>query len=264
MLFPTTCPNCLRENRAEFTDSNIHEVTCQHCQARYCVFVRKQKFEMLFDLGTRALLDGYAREAVASFAAALERFFEFYVRAYALERAAERGGEFGEALRTLEGTWRHVVSQSERQVGMFALAYLLREGQEPEFLGGKAMGTDFRNKVIHRGYIPGHAEVEEYAARIFALIDRLLTELGDTAQHAELAQEQVFAAHLAALPDNVTAIFEEHPGMFRARRFGQEHLSKSRATPLSVTGSQTPLNDAQAFQQALWERSQGLSHFKFK
>ncbi|RJF72814.1 hypothetical protein D3875_15950 [Deinococcus cavernae] len=269
MLFPTTCPNCLCENRAEFTDSSIHELTCPNCKARYCVFVRKQKFEMLFDLGTRALLDGYAREAVASFAAALERFFEFYVRAFALERAAQRGEEFGEALGTLNATWRHVVSQSERQVGMFALAYLLREGKEPEFLSGKALGTDFRNKVIHRGYIPGHAEVEEYAARIFALIDRLLSELGDTAQHAELAQEQLFANHLAALPDSVTAIFEEHPGMFRARRFGQEHLAKSRPSPANVRGpnvggSAAPLNDAQAFQQALRERSQGLRHFKFK
>lgn len=262
MLFPTTCPSCLRENRVEFTDSSIHDVTCEHCQTRYCVFVRKQKFEMLFDLGTRALLDGYAREAVASFSASLERFFEFYVRAYALERASERSGEFGSALTTLEVTWRHVVSQSERQIGMFALAYLLREGREPEFLAGKAMGTDFRNKVIHRGYLPTRAEVEDYAARIFALIDRLLTELGETANHAELAQEKLFADYLQGLPDNVIAIFEEHPGMFRARRFGQEPLQKSRPTPLNM--GQKPLNDAQAFQKALSERSQGLNHFKFK
>lgn len=262
MLFPTTCPSCLRENRVEFTDSSIHDIHCGHCRAHYCVFVRKQKFEMLFDLGTRALLDGYAREAVASFAAALERFFEFYVRAYALERAAERGGEFSEALGVLDGTWRHVVSQSERQLGMFALAYLLREGREPDFLGGKAMGTAFRNRVIHRGYLPSHIEVEEYAARIFALIDRLLTELGDTAAHAELAQEKLFADHLGRLPDNVTAIFEEHPGMFRARRFGQDTLTKSH--PALPHAGQTPLNDAQAFQQALQERSQGLRHFKFK
>lgn len=267
MLLPTRCPSCLRENRVEFTDSSIHDVTCRQCGQRYCVFVRKQKFEMLFDLGTRALLDGYAREAVASFAASLERFFEFYVRAYALERAAERGGEFGEALGVLEGTWRHVVSQSERQLGMFALAYLLREGREPDFLGGRALGTDFRNRVIHRGYIPSHAEVEEYAARIFALIDRLLRELGQTASHAELAQEKLFADHLEGLPDDVTAIFEEHPGMFRARRFGQNALGKSHPTPLNSAQTQrspAALNDAQAFQQAIRERSGGLSHFKFK
>ena len=52
--------------------------------------------------------------------------------------------------------------------------------------------------------------------------------------------------------------------MFRARRFGQEHLAKSRPTPMNINDSKTPLNNAQAFQQALQERSHGLSHFKFK
>ncbi len=198
----------------------MHDLSCTYCGARYCVLVRKQKFEVLFDLGTRALMDGYAREAVASFAAALERFFEFYVRAFALERASDTALDFGEATAALSGTWRHVASQSERQLGMFALAYLLREGREPEFLTPAALGADFRNRVIHRGELPTRADVEAYAAQVFALIDRLLTELGGGARQAELAQEQAFALHLAALPDGVTAVFEEHPGMFRARRFG--------------------------------------------
>ena len=93
MDFPTTCPQCAHVNRAEFADSSVHDLRCARCGARYCVLVRKQKFEVLFDLGTRALMDGYAREAVASFAAALERFFEFYVRAFALEQAAGRAGQ---------------------------------------------------------------------------------------------------------------------------------------------------------------------------
>ncbi|EYB68427.1 hypothetical protein DEIPH_ctg023orf0008 [Deinococcus phoenicis] len=263
MHFPTVCPGCAREVRAEFADSAIHDLTCPHCGTRYCVFVRKHKFEVLFDLGTRALLDGYAREAVASFAAALERFFEFYVRAFALERAADAAGDFGEALAALDGTWRHVASQSERQVGMLALAYLLREGREPDFLTPKALGADFRNRVIHRGYLPRRAEVDAYAARVFALIDRLLTELGGSAAHAELSQEQAFAAHLAALPEGVTAIFEEHPGMFRARRFGTAPPAKAGPgmTARSVNGA-SALNDAQTFARALAERGPLLDVFK--
>ena len=38
------------------------------------------KFELLFDLGALAILDGYYREAVSSFAACVERFYEFYFR----------------------------------------------------------------------------------------------------------------------------------------------------------------------------------------
>lgn len=274
--FATTCPHCQHENRVEFADSHIHEVTCESCGGRYCVFVRKQKFEMLFDLGTRALLDGYAREAVASFAAALERFFEFYIKATTLERIADTGGDFAEAEAALERTWRHVASQSERQVGMFALAYLLREGQEPEFLTPKALGADFRNRVIHRGYLPRHAEVEAYAAQVFALIDRLLSVLGPAALHAELLQERAFEAHLRELPDEIAAVFEEHPGMFRARRFGEAFPVPHSATANLLAPSQgklehksrvpsakaaAPLNSADAFRLALAERGEGLAHW---
>ncbi|SMB90449.1 hypothetical protein [Deinococcus hopiensis] len=258
MDFPTACPACHREVRVEFTDSAVHDLSCSQCGSRFCVFVRKHKFEVLFDLGTRALMDGYAREAVASFAASLERFFEFYVRAYALERQAGTEGGFGAALKAWEGTWRHVSSQSERQMGMMALAYLLREGREPDFLTPKALGVDFRNRVIHRGYLPRREEVDAYAARVFALIDRLLVELGEGAVHAELAQEQAFAAHLAALPEGVTAVFEEHPGMFRARRFGGT-LGGKRALPGKTA---PPLNDAQAFARALTERGPLLATFR--
>lgn len=262
MRFPAVCPHCQREVQVEFADSAVHDVTCPHCAARFCVFVRKQKFEVLFDLGTRALMDGYAREAVASFAAALERFFEFYVRSFALERAALAGQtDFDGAAGILESTWRHVSSQSERQVGMMALAYLLHEGREPDFLTAKALGADFRNRVIHRGYLPRREEVDTYAARVFALIDRLLGELGTGAAHAELAQERQFAAHLAALPDGVTAVFEEHPGMFRARRFagaGGDKLGiknlPGQSARAAAPAKAAPMNDAQAFQKALKER----------
>lgn len=260
MLFPTLCPACAREVRVEFADSAVHDLRCPHCGAAFCVLVRKHKFEVLFDLGTRALLDGYAREAVASFAAALERFFEFYVWAYALERAAGAERDFEEALAALEGTWRAVASQSERQLGMFALAYLLREGRAPDFLTPQALGADFRNRVIHRGSLPRREEVEAYAARVFALIDRLLTELGDGAAHAALAQERRFAAHLARLPDHVTAVFEEHPGMFRARRFGGTAPGKSAPGKGGAGGR--PPNDAQAFARALAERGPGLRHLR--
>ncbi|ACO45247.1 hypothetical protein DEDE109153_10015 [Deinococcus deserti] len=256
MLFPSRCPVCRHENRVEFADASIHDLQCTACGAAYCLFVRKQKFEVLFDLGTRALMDGYAREAVASFAAALERFFEFYIRAFVLEQASGKDEEFDVAVNRLDTTWRHVVSQSERQIGMFALAYLLREGQEPDFLTGKALGADFRNRVIHRGYLPRRAEVDEYAARIFALIDRLLTELGPGAGHVELAQERSFAAHLSQLPEGVTAVFEEHPGMFRARRFASAGPVKSAPVPAGRT--QGALNDAQVFARALAERGAAL------
>lgn len=267
MYFPTTCPNCGRENRAEFADNGIHDLKCANCAARYCVFLRKQKFEVLFDLGTRALMDGYAREAVASFSAALERFLEFYVRAFALERSADAERDFDEVSAALEATWKHVVSQSERQVGMFALAYFVREGKEPDFLTAKSLGTDFRNKVVHRGYLPTREEVEVYAAQVFSLIDRLLTELGATSAHAELLQEREFARRMHDLPDNVTIVIEEHPGMFRARRFGTLTPMRQPALKSTATKPAKVLNEVKMYQQelfklALEERGELLRRFK--
>lgn len=252
MWLPVRCPECGFENRTEFSDTLIHDLRCGGCGTPLCLFVRKQKFEVLFDLGTRALTDGYAREAVASFAAAQERFFEFYVRAVTLERLAGGEKDFGEVQGALEQTWRHVASQSERQLGMLALAYLLREGRAPEFLDSKALGSDFRNKVVHRGYLPPHAEVEAYAARVFALIDRLLTELGEGATHVELAQEVRFAEHLEGLAPGTTVLFEELPGMFRARRFGGGGVGKT-ARPAQGPAP-AALNDIQKFRFALSER----------
>src|SRR5918996_2240991 len=44
------------------------------------VIFNAPKFELLFDMGVSALLDGYGREAVSSFAAAQERFHEFGIK----------------------------------------------------------------------------------------------------------------------------------------------------------------------------------------
>jgi hypothetical protein len=242
--------------QAEYADSGIHDLRCAACSTRFTVYLRKHKFEMLFDLATRALMDGYAREAVASFAASLERFFEFYTRAAVLERASDGGEDFAEASGRLEQTWKLMAAQSERQLGAFSLAYLWREGQAPDFLSTQALGSDFRNRVIHRGYLPQRNEVDAYAARVFALIDRLLTQLGEAAAHAQLEQERQYQDHLNAQPPEVIAVFEEHPGMFRVRRFGGQIGAKQEQAKNLPTG---PANDAATFQAALRERGALLS-----
>ncbi|WP_424950378.1 hypothetical protein [Deinococcus sp.] len=259
MKFTATCPHCRTPCQTEYLDSGIHDLHCPACQRRFVLFIRKHRFETLFDLGTRALVDGYAREAVVNFAAALERCFEFYLRSALLERFATEGHRLEDAARELESTWRLLVSQSERQLGAFAAVYLARQGRAPDFLTPQALGADFRNRVIHRGYLPRESEVQDYATRLFALMNRLLGELGDAALQATLMQERDYAAVLDVLPDDVVAVFEEHPGMFRTPR--QENIIPiPRQTSTSTqTASTGPLNDATAFQAALKERGRLVS-----
>ena len=59
------------------SDDGKYEV---HCAAGHVskVTVDNVKFELLFEMGLNALVDGYPREAVSSFTSALERFYEFY------------------------------------------------------------------------------------------------------------------------------------------------------------------------------------------
>ncbi|WP_425145305.1 hypothetical protein [Deinococcus sp.] len=249
MKFSATCPHCAHEFQTEYRDSGIHDLSCPHCAKRYVLFIRKHRFEMLFDLGTRALIGGFAREAVANFSAALERCFEFYLRAALLERAAGEGRGLDTVTRELEATWKLLVSQSERQLGAFAAVYFGRQGRAPDFLTPQSLGSDFRNRVIHRGYLPREEEVEGYAARLFALMNRLLEELGDAALQVTVLQEREYAAALARLPDSVPAVFEEHPGMFRVRRDESGGpLVHSAPAPAHAP------NDAAAFQRALLER----------
>ncbi|ULH16814.1 hypothetical protein MF271_09700 [Deinococcus sp. KNUC1210] len=261
MNFPTTCPHCGQTVQTEYLDSGIHDLTCPNCQQRWVLFIRKHRFEMLFDLGTRALLMGFAREAVSNFASALERCFEFYLKAALLERAASEHRDLTTVSRELDATWKLLISQSERQLGAFAAVYFSRQGQAPDFLTPQSLQADFRNRVIHRGYLPREEEVDAYAARLFAIMNRLLEELGDAALQVTVLQEREYAAALDRLPGNVTAVFEEHPGMFRTRR--EQTQPPQLGSPASVpptprsAASSAPspvLNDAAAFQTALRER----------
>jgi len=58
-------------------DHGDYEVKCEVGHVSL-VNLDNLKFELLFELGINAHVDGYAREAVTSFASSLERFQEFF------------------------------------------------------------------------------------------------------------------------------------------------------------------------------------------
>ena len=96
-------------------------------------------FEMLFDFGCSALLDGYPREAVTSFACSLERFEEFTCRFLLARRNVSFAG--------IDGWWKEVAKKSERQKGSFVALWISEFFREPPLLPRKL--DELRNACVH-------------------------------------------------------------------------------------------------------------------
>src|SRR5258706_8400959 len=171
----------------EMRDDGLYTVTCSRGHVTVTA-IQEQKFEILFDLGAMALLDGYPREAVSSMAAALERFYEYYVQVVCLKQ--------GIPYESFTEAWRPVARQAERQLGAFLFMYLL-ENKKP--LGGSIVDarpsessglktrltwTEFRNNAIHKGYIPSTEEVLAYGDLGYQFIYRLIGELKSSCSDA--------------------------------------------------------------------------------
>lgn len=120
----------------------------------------QQKHEILFEVATHAIVDGYYREAISSFAASLERYFEFFINVISIHLPSK---EFTIA-------WKHVASQSERQLGGYIFLYLNTYGASPQIL--PQVLTKLRNDVIHRGHIPGRAEAIRFGEAVADIINK--------------------------------------------------------------------------------------------
>lgn len=140
-------------------DSSIYEVTCKAGHSTIGV-VAEQRYEVLFQIGLCAIVDSYHREAVSSFAAALERFYEFAVAVFALH--------IGVDLSEIEAAWKAISQQSERQLGAFISAYLLAEGRAPSVLPEKVV--KLRNAMVHKGKIPTREEALAFGDTVLNVV----------------------------------------------------------------------------------------------
>jgi hypothetical protein len=129
--------------RVEFRDDGKYEITCSRGHETKTI-LQQQKFEVLFDIGSHAILDGYYRDSVSSFAASLERFYEFSIRAF-LSKASGADNLF-------KTCWKLVSSQSERQLGAFIFLWASTFNAPPALLSNTQVS--FRNDVVHKGKIP--------------------------------------------------------------------------------------------------------------
>lgn len=176
MKIPFPCTACIDEGviapggvvRLTPADSGLYDVICTNGHSTP-VTLQQMRFEILFEIGVTAVVDGYYREAISSFASALERFFEFYIEMVFRERQVDGG------LRAL--VWKMVSKQSERQLGAFLFLYALHENELPPHLStGK---IELRNDVVHKGKFPTELQAVEFGNSVLKIINPIIRKMKD-------------------------------------------------------------------------------------
>jgi hypothetical protein len=168
MHFHLLCNQCADSllSRVEFRDDGRYEFHCKY--GHEMIFIlQQQKFEILFEIGVNAILDGYHREAISSFTASLERFYEFFIKV-SFEHLGGLDSSF-------IGCWKNVSNYSERQLGGFIFLWGIIFGETPKLLGSDLVSS--RNAVIHKGKIPSKDEAIIYGNSVLVLLRQYLSEI---------------------------------------------------------------------------------------
>lgn len=129
--------------------------------------LQPDRYELLSELAVIAIRDGYYRESVASFSAALERLYEYYSIA-----TLRLKGVHSEAVATI---WKGIRNSSERQFGAFVGLYAAQHGRVPPSLPERWVHE--RNAVVHKGKFPSKDEAIAFGQAVADVAKIVLTEL---------------------------------------------------------------------------------------
>lgn len=155
-----------KDIEVEFNNDNSYSIKCKN-EHISTTQLQNQKFELLFDIAAMALIDGYTKECVSTIASSFERFIEFFIKIIAIKKSVKPNDYIK--------TWKLMSKQSERQLGAFYMLQLTEYGETKYIITQKWI--EFRNKVIHQGYIPTSHEAIEYGEYILSLINFILIDL---------------------------------------------------------------------------------------
>lgn len=128
------------------------------------------RHEMLFEIALNAIVDKYYREAVSSFAASMERYFEFAVRVISNKHTIPTT-DFNDA-------WKELANQSQRQLGAYIILYLIEFGKLPKLLTNNM--TTLRNNIVHKGLLPDREKALEFGKDVYAVIQEGIRQLRET------------------------------------------------------------------------------------
>jgi hypothetical protein len=219
---------CLQENGRPGGASQI-EVRDDGCYTAICLsghrtvtVLQQHKFEVLFEIGAHAILDGYYREAVSSFTSSLERFYEYTIQIF-LEKSSGSDDLFQVA-------WKNVSNMSERQLGAFIFLWASHFKEPPALLPASLI--TFRNEVIHKGKIPSRDEALKYGNAVLDVLRPKINKINET--FPEQVQSSTFR-HTKAIAEKagtslgiqtmfINAILGQGSSMEGAETRLEEHL----------------------------------------
>lgn len=174
MKLPFTCPQCDQENRENgnfipsieqrdiiITNQITYEYTCS--KGHQCFYVLQiERFEMLYKLAIHEFLENNFRACVINCAAALERFYEFF-----LQVVFHHNGYSNE--RFYEEIWLPIKERSKRQEALFKDTFIeLTSIEKTPVL--KDTLRKFRNHIVHQGEFPKKEQTRDFADTIFRII----------------------------------------------------------------------------------------------
>jgi hypothetical protein len=119
--------------------------------------------DILYMSAIRAFRNECYSESILSFTAAFERMCELFFKAFCLKNDSN--------LELIEEMWNEIKNQSERQYGSFCLAYCITA--KKAWKADKKQ-IEFRNSVVHKGYIAVKSEAELYAEYITEKLDDII------------------------------------------------------------------------------------------
>lgn len=188
------CPICATEGVKDFWqemrplgDNTLYEVNCPNGHTTEIVS-GGFKYDTLFEIGLNALKNGFHREAASSFATSLERFYEYSIGVLLMHKfSPQTPGRFDEeALKAFDKLWKTALKLSERQLGAFCALYFNEFSEIPllldeAFVKGLRLSilknpVNFRNRVVHEGYIPTYDEAFQYGEAVFKYMSVLLNK----------------------------------------------------------------------------------------
>jgi hypothetical protein len=161
-------------------DDGIYRFECPEGHQSITV-LRTPKHEVLFTIASNALLDGYLRDSVASFAASLERFHEFATRVICRSNSIPQ--------KDFEKCWKSVSKQSERQLGAFTMLWFVETGNPPDLLPNKMI--ELRNQVIHQGKVPTYQDCTKFGQAVVDVISPIERTMLD--QFPDSHKDECFA-----------------------------------------------------------------------